>query len=41
MSAGRVFGFLLLVAVIVIAIAVIWYIGSQKTVYGLIAHRWI
>lgn len=35
MSAGRVFGFLLLIVVIVIAVAIIWYVGSQKTVYDL------
>ncbi len=35
MSAGRVLGFLLLIAVIIVAIAVIWHVGSQKIVYDL------
>ncbi len=37
MSAQRVFGIFLLILIIIVALALIWYIGGQKTVYGLIA----
>jgi hypothetical protein len=37
MSAQRAFGIFLLILVIIAALALIWYIGGQKTVYGLTA----
>ena len=37
MSAQRVFGLFLLILVIIAAIALIWYIGGQKTVSGVTA----
>lgn len=33
MVGRRVFGILILVMVIIVAILALWYIGSQKTVY--------
>lgn len=35
MSAQRIFGLFLLLIVIIAALVLIWYIGSQKTVYDL------
>lgn len=37
MSMRRVVGIFILALIIIVAMLVIWYIGSQKTVYGLVA----
>jgi hypothetical protein len=37
MSMRRVVGILILALIIIVAMLVIWYIGSQKTVYSLVA----
>ncbi len=41
MAARRFFGLFLLLLVVIAAILIIWYIGSQKTVYSLtLPARW-
>jgi hypothetical protein len=41
MAGRRIFGILLLLLVIIAAIFVIWYIGSQKTVYDImLCYQW-
>ena len=41
MAGRRMFGILILLIVIVAAIILMWYIGSQKTVYDLLlSYGW-
>ncbi len=37
MSMRRVIGILMFAIVVIVVILLIWYIGSQKTVYSLVA----